>query len=60
MQADRTLLARTADVRALADRLELEKFSLLGWSMGGQYAMACAYALAERVHHTAIIASCLP
>lgn len=60
MQANRTLLAWTHDVRALADQLQLEKFSLIGWSMGGQYAMACAHALGARVQHTAIIAGCLP
>lgn len=60
MQANRTLLDWPNDVRALADQLHLEQFSVLGWSMGGQYALACAYALGERVQHTAVVAGCLP
>ena len=56
----RTLLNWTEDVRELADQLELQKFVLLGWSMGGQYALACACALAERVTRTAVIASAVP
>lgn len=57
---NRTLLDWPNDVRELADQLHLDKFSILGWSMGGQYALACAYALPERVHRAAVIAGCLP
>lgn len=60
LKKNRTLLDWANDVRELADQLLLEKFSSVGWSMGGQYALACAYALGERVKRTAIVAGCLP
>lgn len=57
---NRTLQDWANDVGELADQLGLEKFALLGWSMGGQYALACAHFLAERVTQTGVIAGCLP
>lgn len=60
LQTNRTLLAWANDVRELADQLHLETFSLFGWSMGGQYALACAHFLYERVTNTSIIAGALP
>jgi pimeloyl-ACP methyl ester carboxylesterase len=48
------------DVAALLDALEIEQCALFGWSMGGQYALACAARLAPRVTRTTVIASCLP
>lgn len=56
----RTLLNWTEDMRELADQLGLQKFALLGWSMGGQYALACEYALADRVTRAAVIACPIP
>jgi pimeloyl-ACP methyl ester carboxylesterase len=38
-----------------ADALELESFSLLGYSGGGPYALRGAHALSGRVHATAIV-----
>ncbi len=49
-----------ADVRALLDALSIERAAVLGWSMGGQYALACAALLPERVSRTAVIAGCRP
>lgn len=60
LKKDRTLLDWTNDVRELADQLQLAQFSIFGWSMGGQYALACAHALSERVKRTVIVAGCLP
>ena len=48
------------DVRALLDKLDVARAAVLGWSMGGQYALACAALLPERVSTTAVIAGCLP
>jgi pimeloyl-ACP methyl ester carboxylesterase len=49
-----------ADVRALLDALEIPSAAVLGWSMGGQYALACAALLPDRVRTTTVIAGCLP
>lgn len=46
---NRSLLDWPNDVVALADYLGLDRFPVLGWSLGGPYALACAYALPERV-----------
>jgi pimeloyl-ACP methyl ester carboxylesterase len=56
----RTTGGWAADVRALLDALDVERAALLGWSMGGQYALACAALLSGRVTRTAVIAGCLP
>jgi pimeloyl-ACP methyl ester carboxylesterase len=47
------------DVRALLDRFDVERASVLGWSMGGQYALACA-ARVERIDRAVVIAGALP
>ncbi len=57
---DRTLLDWPTDVAALADLLDIDTFGVMGWSMGGQYAAACAFALADRLTRVAIIAGCPP
>jgi len=57
---DRTLLDWADDVGALADLLGIDQLSVMGWSMGGPYAAACAYGLPDRVHRAAIIAGCPP
>jgi pimeloyl-ACP methyl ester carboxylesterase len=49
-----------ADVRALMDGLSVERAAMFGWSMGGQYALACAALLPELVSQTTVIAGCLP
>lgn len=56
----RTLQDWASNVSDLADELHLSHFGVLGWSMGGQYAFACAYYLADRVTATCVIAGCLP
>lgn len=37
------------DVRALADALDLDCFGILAWSAGAPHALACGYALPDRV-----------
>lgn len=38
-----------ADVAALADSLGLDRFAVLGYSLGGRYALACAALMPERL-----------
>lgn len=59
-QPGRTILDWADDVAAMLDQLGAEHFSALGWSMGGQYAAALAWALPDRVKRVAIIAGALP
>jgi pimeloyl-ACP methyl ester carboxylesterase len=47
-------------VRALLDSLGTGRAAVLGWSMGGQYALACAALLPGRLSRTSVIAACLP
>lgn len=48
-RAGRRLLDWADDSRELLDHLGIEKTALLGWSLGGPYALACAYSFPERV-----------
>jgi pimeloyl-ACP methyl ester carboxylesterase len=48
-QPARTLLDWPVDVAQLADAIALDRFAVLGHSMGGAYALACGYGLPERV-----------
>jgi pimeloyl-ACP methyl ester carboxylesterase len=45
----RRLIDWPADVAALADALQIQRFAVLGWSGGGAYALACAYRIPERL-----------
>ena len=51
----RTLLDWPADVAAVADRLGLPQFHVVGLSGGAPYAAACAYALPDRVLGAALV-----
>jgi pimeloyl-ACP methyl ester carboxylesterase len=55
----RTVATHAADVTELADALGWGRFSVLGVSAGAPYALACAWAMEERVAHAAAV-SCLP
>ncbi len=48
-QVGRCMLDWPLDVVQLAEDLEVEQFAVMGHSGGGPYALACAYALRERV-----------
>ena len=48
------------DVATLLDALELPRAGVLGWSMGGQYALACAANLPERITRAVVIAGAVP
>lgn len=54
-QENRTLADWTRDVRALADKLGLDRFGVAGISGGGPYVAACAALLPERVAAAALI-----
>jgi pimeloyl-ACP methyl ester carboxylesterase len=56
----RTVADWVADASAVADRLGLEHFSVLGWSMGGPYALACAALLPDRVRVAVVVAGGVP
>ncbi|TPG36097.1 alpha/beta fold hydrolase [Mycolicibacterium hodleri] len=56
----RTLLDWADDISELLDQLGIERFSTMGWSMGGQYAATLGYAMPTRVRRVAIIAGALP
>jgi pimeloyl-ACP methyl ester carboxylesterase len=51
-----TITDFSQDVAAAADFLEVERFSVLGWSGGAPYAAACAIQLADRVQVCGLIA----
>lgn len=59
-QPGRRLLDWPTDVAELAKRLGIETFSVIGWSGGGPYALACAYALKDRVSAVGLISSPAP
>ncbi len=48
-QPGRRMLDWPADIAQLADYLGIDRFAVAGHSGGGPYALACAYALPERV-----------
>lgn len=56
----RTLLGWPDDVCALADHLKIGKFSVIGVSGGAPYALACGFALPERVRSVALVSGVGP
>jgi len=57
---ERTLLDWPNDVAELADHLGIDRFAVMGWSLGGSYAAACAHTLGDRITAAALIASSIP
>ena len=56
----RRVLDWPADVAALADALAIERFAVLGFSFGGPFARACAYAMPERVTLAVLVSAVGP
>jgi pimeloyl-ACP methyl ester carboxylesterase len=56
----RTIADWADDLRELADALGLERFGVLGYSVGGAYACACAERLGDRVTSMALVGSIAP
>lgn len=54
-QPNRRLLDFPKDVLALADYLNIGRFSILSYSLGGPYALACAFATADRLTKVGIV-----
>lgn len=48
------------DAEELVDALGFDRFGVVGWSAGGQYALGVAARLGDRVTHTAVLAGCIP
>ena len=49
-----------SDLVPLLDHLTVSKIGVMGWSEGGQYALAAAFGLVGRVTKCAVIAGCPP
>ena len=58
--AGRSVADCTADVEAIADQLEIERFHTVGSSGGGPHALACAALLPDRVLSAATVGGCAP
>jgi pimeloyl-ACP methyl ester carboxylesterase len=56
----RTLLSFASDVGELCDALTVRRFSLVGVSAGGPYALAVAQQLADRIERVAVCSSLSP
>jgi pimeloyl-ACP methyl ester carboxylesterase len=56
-QRGRRVIDWPADIAALADALGIDRFAVLGFSFGGPYARACAFALPERVALAVLVSS---
>lgn len=56
--ADRSRRSMAADISALLDQLDVESCAVLGWSSGGQIALACA--TDHRVRRIGLVASTVP
>jgi pimeloyl-ACP methyl ester carboxylesterase len=56
----RTVFSTVEDMIALAEHLEIEKFSILGSSSGAKYALGMAYRYPHRLHSCHLISSAVP
>jgi pimeloyl-ACP methyl ester carboxylesterase len=56
-QTGRRFLDWPKDVAALVEALGLKRFAVIGYSGGGPYAAACAYAMPERLTAVALVSS---
>lgn len=59
-QPDRQLLDWPEDVSALADHLQIDRFAILAYSLGGPWGAACAFALPQRVSRVGIVSGYAP
>jgi pimeloyl-ACP methyl ester carboxylesterase len=48
------------DVTSVLAELKVGRCSVMGWSLGGQYAVAVAHVLSDRVARVAVLAGCPP
>jgi len=54
-RSDAGFLEWAEDLKALADGLEIGRFKLSGYAMGGQYALAAAFAMPRRIRRLALV-----
>jgi pimeloyl-ACP methyl ester carboxylesterase len=54
-QPNRRLLDWPMDVAALADGLQIDRFAVLAYSLGGPYGLACAWAIPDRLTRLAVV-----
>lgn len=59
-QKDRRLLDWPDDVLEVADRLQIDRFAVMGTSSGGPYALACAYKISERLTACGVVSGVGP
>lgn len=59
-QENRTVADAAWDVLAIADKLGLKQFDIIGRSGGGPHALACAALLEERVRNVAVLVPIAP
>lgn len=59
-QSNRSILDWPRDVAEAADQLGIGRFAVLGVSGGSPYALACAYAMADRVVKAGVVAGVGP
>ena len=60
LQPGRTLLDWPKDIAALATSLDLHRFSIIGFSGGSPYALACAYGFPEKLAKLALVGAFAP
>ena len=59
-QENRKLLDWADDVQAFCDGLGIDTFAVFGISSGGPYALACAYAMPDRVTQVSLVSALAP
>ena len=59
-QAGRKLLDWSGDVLAIADHFGIQQFEVIGFSGGGPYALACAYAIPKRLVRVCLVSGAPP
>lgn len=59
-KAGRSLSDWSADIIELADHLQIEKFSILGYSGGAPFALSCGYSFPERLEKLVIVSGMTP
>lgn len=59
-KAGRTFLSWADDVEHLMDALKIRQFSIIGFSCGGPYPLACALRLPDRVGKIALVSTLAP
>lgn len=59
-QKDRKLLDWPKDVSAFVDWLHIDRFSVIGISSGGPYALACAHQMTDRIISVTLVSAMAP